>query len=412
MNPRRELWWKRLPALFEIPAPDPERARRRIALMECNIMLPLKVFVIGLILYSFSNSPWTGSPSESGVVVETVEKVFWFYIVASALLALPLLAVRQLPLAVGQWVAVTNSLVDALLLAAMTLLTGGLDSILFWLFIGLILRNAVSVPPGISQLILNFLVSLCFALAVGLDLSIANSGDDATQRIFDPALREDWGEPFILRLVVLWLMTLCCSGVELLLERQRLALEEAAEFAAAENQLHSAGRMAAEFAHQIKNPLAIINNATHSIQRSLREKRAVAPEHIEIIQEEVARVDQVITQIVGYAKLNEERVEKLNVVKNIEAALAQVFPPALPSGIKLKKVYASNIPPLLMQRGHLREILVNLLTNAREALGEQGTLTVTADFARDQAVEISVADTGPGIPPERLAQVFEAYFTT
>ena len=412
MNPRREPWLKGLPALFEIPAPDPERARRRIALMECNLMLPAKIFIIGLIQYSFSKSPWAGSSGLADVVVETVQKIFWFYIVASALLGVLLLAVARLPLAVAQWAAVTNSLVDALFLAAMTLVTGGLDSILFWLFIGLILRNAVSVPPGGLQLILNFVVSLCFALAAVLDVAVMNGGDETARRIFDLSLHEDWGELFVLRLVVLWLTTLCCSGLELLLARQRLAMEEAAEFAARESQLHAAGRLAAEFAHQIKNPLTIINNATYSLQRSLREHKPVAPEHIEIIREEVARVDRVITQIMGYAQVSEGRVEKLNVIKKIEAALAQVFPPALPTGIRVKKIYAGNFPPLLMQRGHLMDILVNLLQNAREALGDKGTVTVTADHSRDQAVEISVADDGPGIPPERLAQVFEAYFTT
>ena len=411
MNSRRKQWWQSLPTLFEIPALDSDRARRRIALMEGNLMLPLKVFVIGLIFYSFSNSAWTSSPSESGVVVETVQTIFWFYIGASALLAVPLLLVQRLPLAVGQWMAVTNSLVDALFLAAMTVLTGGVDSILFWLFIGLILRNAVSVPPGISQLILNFLVTICFALAVVIDASVL-SGGDSVQTMFDLTPNEDWLEPLMLRMAVLWLTMLCCSGLEILLERQRLALEEAAVSAAQESQLHSAARLSAEFAHQIKNPLAVITNATYSVQRSLRENKPVAMEHLEIIQEEVARVDQVIKQIVGYAQLSEERVEKLNVIKSVEAAIAQVFPAALPSGIKIKKVYAGNLPPLLMQRGHLREILANLLKNAREILGETGTVTVTAECVRQKNVEISVADDGPGIPPERLAQVFEAYFTT
>ncbi len=411
MNSRRKQWWQSLPTLFEIPALDSDRARRRIALMEGNLMLPLKVFVIGLIFYSFSNSAWTSSPSESGVVVETVQTIFWFYIGASALLAVPLLLVQRLPLAVGQWMAVTNSLVDALFLAAMTVLTGGVDSILFWLFIGLILRNAVSVPPGISQLILNFLVTICFALAVVIDASVLTGGD-SVQTMFDLTPNEDWLEPLMLRMAVLWLTMLCCSGLEILLERQRLALEEAAVSAAQESQLHSAARLSAEFAHQIKNPLAVITNATYSVQRSLRENKPVAMEHLEIIQEEVARVDQVIKQIVGYAQLSEERVEKLNVIKSVEAAIAQVFPAALPSGIKIKKVYAGNLPPLLMQRGHLREILANLLKNAREILGETGTVTVTAECVRQKNVEISVADDGPGIPPERLAQVFEAYFTT
>jgi signal transduction histidine kinase len=65
-----------------------------------------------------------------------------------------------------------------------------------------------------------------------------------------------------------------------------------------------------------------------------------------------------------------------------------------------------------MQRGHLSEILVNLLQNAREALGNQGLVTIAAETGRDQSVVISVADDGPGIAPERREKVFEAYFTT
>ncbi len=62
-------------------------------------------------------------------------------------------------------------------------------------------------------------------------------------------------EQFFLRASVLWLLTICCYGAQVLLERQRQAVLEAGEFAAREGQLHSAGRLAAEFAHQIKNPL-------------------------------------------------------------------------------------------------------------------------------------------------------------
>jgi signal transduction histidine kinase len=114
----------------------------------------------------------------------------------------------------------------------------------------------------------------------------------------------------------------------------------------------------------------------------------------------------------GYAQLSEGRVEKLDVVAEIERAVAQVFPVALPSRIKLRTELNGPFPPLLMQRGHLAEILVNLLQNARDALGEKGNILVTADSRRDHAVEISVRDDGPGIPPDKIERVFEAYYTT
>jgi signal transduction histidine kinase len=413
MKPSHVQWLKRLPALFEIPAPDPARLLRRIELMERNVMLPVRAVFIAVIFYSFSFSHWFGERmSLVDITVETVQYIFWFYIPANIVLTVPLLNVRRLPLAVVQWTVVTSSLVDGLLIAGMTLITGGLDSILFWLFVGLILRNAISLPPGFSQIFLNFAISLYYALVGILDVTILSNMDDTTRRALDLTPHEDLGEPFVLRMVVLWLTTICCSGLDLLLERQRVAGEEAAEFAAREGQLRSAGRLAAEFAHQIKNPLAIINSATFSLQRSLRENKNSVAQQIEIIQEEVARADRVITQITGYAQLSEGRVEKLGALEEIERALAQVFPPALPTGIQIHRQYGQDFPPLLMQRGHVSEILVNLLQNAREALGEKGNVFVTAACRRDHAIEISVRDDGPGISPEKLGRIFEAYYTT
>jgi signal transduction histidine kinase len=216
----------------------------------------------------------------------------------------------------------------------------------------------------------------------------------------------------LLRLSMLWLLTICCYGTQVLLERQRVALVEAGEFAAREGQLRSAGRLAAEFAHQIKNPITVINNAAYSLKRSVGPEKTSAAQQIEIIQEEVARVDRVITQIMGYAQLSEGRVEKLDVLYELKRAIDQVFPAAVPSGIRIKQDLGNYFPPLLMQRGHLGEILVNLLQNAREALNGSGIVMIRAACRSDYSVEISIADNGPGIPPEKIGRIFEAYFTT
>jgi len=413
MKPSPWQWLKRLFTLLEIPAPDAPRLLRRIEIMERNIMLPARAAAVGIIFYSFVSTPWFGvTLSTPDVTVETVQYIFWFYVLASAAWAALLLNMGRLPLAVVQWTVVTSSLVDGLFIAGMTLITGGMDSILFWLFIALIIRNAVSVPPGFSQLLLNVAISLCYALVVALDISVSHNLDEFTQRALDMASREDWGEPFVLRLTVLLLTTVCCYGTQALLERQRLAVEEAEEFAMREGQLRSAGRLAAEFAHQIKNPLAIINNAAFSLQRALRDAKTEVAQQIGIIQEEVARADQVITQIMGYAQLSEGRVEKLSAIQELDRAIMQVFPSVVPTGIQVHREYGHGFPPLLMQRGHLSEILVNLLKNTREALVEKGNVFVAADCHRDHSIEISVRDDGPGIAPDKIERIFEAYYTT
>jgi signal transduction histidine kinase len=144
----------------------------------------------------------------------------------------------------------------------------------------------------------------------------------------------------------------------------------------------------------------------------LRAQTGFAAQQIEIIQEEVARADKVITQIMGYAQLSEGRVERLKVVEEIERAGDQVFSSAVPAAIKFEKRFAGPFPPLLMQRGHLADILLNLLLNAREALPGRGHVVITAACNPDQAVEIGVSDDGPGIAPDKLGRIFEAYFTT
>ena len=216
-----------------------------------------------------------------------------------------------------------------------------------------------------------------------------------------------------LRLALLLLMTVCCYGVQVLLERQRRAVEEAAEFAMREGQLRSAGRVAAEFTHQMKNPLAIINNAAYSLQRALKQGRPVSPDQIRIIQEEVEHSDKIITQIMGYAQLSEGHVERLNVIEELDHAIGQVFPPAVGYPVRIHRDWAGEFPSSFMQRRHLVDTFVNLLQNAREALGEKGGhVFVGAKCHSDYSVEVSIRDDGPGIPPDKLEKIFEAYYTT
>jgi signal transduction histidine kinase len=84
----------------------------------------------------------------------------------------------------------------------------------------------------------------------------------------------------------------------------------------------------------------------------------------------------------------------------------------LTAGLTVDLSLAGPFPPMLMQRRHLSEAILNLLQNAREALGNAGRVTIAARVRRDLAIEISVSDDGPGIPPEKLERIFEAYFTT
>jgi signal transduction histidine kinase len=448
MKPAPWQWIRTFPRLLAAPRPEPVQQARRIVSVQRRFVLPVRAGVLAVALYFVFSSDWFSSvPDTEMVVLQTLRGFFLFYIVCNAIAAALFFSWERFPPGLFQWLAFVLGLLDGLFVAGLILMpfTDGPQSIAFWIFPILIVLNAISIPLAMPQIVLNLLLS---AFYVGAGILYSDIGTPQIALLYvpgpspsraavetnavagqthaqpshkpiywdssPPASPEEEipAESFLSHVFVLWLLTFCCYGVQALAERQRRELEEAREFAVRESQLHSAGRLAAEFAHQIKNPLAVIANAAYSLERSLRENKNSAAQQIEIIREEVARADRVVTQIMGYAQLSEGRIEKLDVLEELERAIGQVFPPAVPTEVKVHRQFADYFPPLLMQRGHLLEILVNLLTNARDAIGPSGNIFVKAGCSPDYTVEISIRDDGSGIPPDRVSRIFEAYYTT
>src|SRR5439155_1311809 len=245
--------------------------------------------------------------------------------------------------------------------------TGGFDSMIYWVFIALIVRTAVSIPVASTQIVLNLMLCGCFVGAGLMEWAVTQT---------EPEFSEETNEPYLLRVAVLLLMTFCCYGLQVLFDKQRKVDEEAIEFAQRQQQLQSAGRLAAEIAHQLKNPLGIINNAAFTLQRTVKEGKTIT-QQIQIIREEIERSDRILTELMGYARLVEGRVEKLDVANELEQAIARVFPPAVKYDVEFRRDYAPALPPLLMQRMHLAEALVNILQNAREAMNGRGNIYIS-----------------------------------
>jgi signal transduction histidine kinase len=417
MKPALQQWIEWLAKLVETPAPDPAEVRRRIEIVELNIILPIKVAAIAMVVYSFSRTPWFGVVSSTlDVAVESVHYSFGIYVLLNLVFAGVLLARRRIPLAVLHWSVFTISLVDSGFLAGLIVVSGGYDSILFWLFVGLVVRNAGSTPPDFSQVMLNLSTVLCYVMGGGLDVVVSRNVqemfDEGTGRALDFGSSDNPTETFFIRMVVLVLTAACCYGVQVLLEKQRLAMEEAREFSLREGQLQSAGRLAGQIAHQIKNPLAIINNAIFSLRRAVKDGKGVPEEQLRIIQEEVTRSDAILTELMGYARLSEGRVERLNLTEELDRAIREVFPPAANYPTQIERDYFGYFPPLMMLRQHLSEVLVNLLQNARDATDGRGQVSVSAKLDENSVVRITIGDDGPGIRPDRLTRVFEAYYTS
>jgi PAS domain S-box-containing protein len=177
------------------------------------------------------------------------------------------------------------------------------------------------------------------------------------------------------------------------------------------------GRLAGGVAHQVRNPLAAIKNAAYVLQRRVREAepqpftdaaaRDDVTQAIEIIHDEVQRANQIITDLLDYARVRVP-VRRLTAIGElIDRALeAQMLPPTIAVVRNLPE-----LPAVALDGDQLRGALYNIIRNAIEAMNDGGTLTVDAEL-REGAVVVRIADTGEGIPAEVRARLFEPLVTT
>jgi signal transduction histidine kinase len=398
---------KQFPDLMTTEAPDAEQQEARIRGMERDIVLPVKAVIVALLFYFlFFSRLFDTVTNTHEVALERVQRFFLVCVLINVVGSIMLLAMSQLPLRVTQVVVFTLALVDALFLGALTVVCGGFDSGLFWVFLGLIVRNAVSVPVAPMQITLNLLVSGSYVVAGLMDVAITQFDPPA------PGGEPDVAEPFALRLTLLLLMTFCCFAMQVLLDRKRRTDREELEYALRQEQLRVTGQLAAEIAHQLKNPLGIINNAAFNLQRNVKEGKATITQQIKIIREEVERSDRIITDMMEYARMGEGKLEKINAIEVLDQAIELVFPAAAHYAVQIRREYAPVLPTLLMQRSHINEVFVNLLQNAREAMNGTGSVGVIAQYGENYSVIVTIEDNGPGIPAELRDKIFEPYFTT
>jgi signal transduction histidine kinase len=420
--PRRMINWSMLRAFAGVwvtPPVDPHRQANRIDFMEENVCLPVKGFILAWIFYVlYLSGAFEGDKPVGDLSLRTVRIVYWSYVAVNLCGAVFLLWMKRFPIVLVQWVVFAINLIDAAFLASCTVLTGAMKDLAYWVFLGLIVRNSVSVPVPLLQVTLNLLVIVAYVAAGIFDQTLIDVGVErlAWEEVGKSAAGMlgdvQYLEAFAIRVFLMLLVLLCCYGVQVLFDKQRIADEELEEFHARQEQLQTAGRLAAEIAHQVKNPLSIINNAVFALQRFAPPDKPDAARQLQIIRDEVDRSDRILTELMGYAQLAEGKVESLDVLEELEAAIQQVVPPGASYPLQIQRSYAGGLPRLQMQRGHLREVFVNLLQNARDAMPAGGRIELSARPGDDYTLFVTIADTGPGIPPESLDRIFEPYFTT
>ena len=195
-------------------------------------------------------------------------------------------------------------------------------------------------------------------------------------------------------------------------ERTRQLADTQAQLVKSEK-LATVGQLTASIAHEVNNPIAVIQGNLDLVRELLdAEARArIAPE-LRLVDEQIERMRLIVTQLLQFARPTEFAgyVESVEPARAFEDCLVLVGHLLAKTRIELVRDFRAT-RTVSINRQELQQVLVNLLVNAIHAMADGGTLRIGTRDAGTDAVELSVADSGPGLPPELLAQLFQAFVT-
>ncbi|PCI40539.1 MAG: hypothetical protein COB53_00675 [Elusimicrobia bacterium] len=176
--------------------------------------------------------------------------------------------------------------------------------------------------------------------------------------------------------------------------------------------LAAIGQMASVVGHEIRNPLAVINNSIFFIKTKLTKAGDMDPKverHCSIIQSEVKQANGIIDEILTYSRQRDLKPEVVKLNFFMEDVLS-IYP--FPKHIQVVKHFDPRDPVVTIDTDEMRQAVRNLIGNGVEVMPEKGTTTVTTQIVDQHWVRLDIHDAGPGIPPDVLEKIFTPFYTT
>ena len=191
------------------------------------------------------------------------------------------------------------------------------------------------------------------------------------------------------------------------------ALQAAQQQLVQAEKLATVGQLTASIAHEVNNPIAVIQGNLDLVRELLPGDAAarVRPE-LKLVDEQIERMRLIVTRLLQFARPDEYAgyVEAVDTEQALEDCLVLAGHQRARSGVQVQRRYSATRQPAL-NRQELQQVLVNLIVNALHAMPEGGTLELASVDVGTDAVHITVADSGPGLAPELLAKLFQPFVT-
>jgi two-component system NtrC family sensor kinase len=200
-------------------------------------------------------------------------------------------------------------------------------------------------------------------------------------------------------------------------EREKALLDESL---LQSSKMAALGKMAAGVAHEVNNPLAVIKEKAGWIRDLLEEEDVKHSENFQEFKDSVDKIEihvdrakKVVHRLLGFARRMEPLREKVDVNAVLEQTLSFLENEAKYRNISITTRMQQNLPRILSDTSQLQQVFLNILNNAIDAIGKEGNISIStrADL-RTKEVQVTITDSGPGIPREIEKKIFDPFFTT
>jgi two-component system, NtrC family, sensor kinase len=182
--------------------------------------------------------------------------------------------------------------------------------------------------------------------------------------------------------------------------------------------LASIGRLGAGVAHEINNPLAIINEKAGLMEDILIMSKGSNIDRekflglIHAIVDSVNRCKAITQRLLGFARRMDVRHEEIDLNDTIKEVIEFLEKEILYRNIRLETDLKEDLPRVVSDKGQLQQVFLNIINNAIDAVADGGRIVVSTKVRRSGKVRVSIKDNGEGIPKDKIAHIFEPFYTT